>query len=50
MQVGDVYNLLSTGENFSWTGSAWESLAGTVDLSAYLEKLKLLLYMKLKVM
>ena len=23
---------------FSWTGSAWESLAGTVDLSAYLEK------------
>ena len=38
MQVGDVYNLISTGENFSWTGSAWESLAGTIDLSAYLEK------------
>ena len=38
MQVGDVYNLTSTGENYSWTGSAWEPLAGTIDLSAYLEK------------
>ena len=38
MQVGDVYNLISTGENYSWTGSAWEPLAGTIDLSAYLEK------------
>jgi hypothetical protein len=39
---GDVYNLLSTGENYVWvlnlnnTGVAgWDDLAGAVDLSAY---------------
>ena len=38
MQVGDVYNLISTGENQAWTGYTWEPLAGTINLSAYLEK------------
>ena len=38
MVTGDVYNVTNTGINYAWTGSAWESLAGTIDLSAYLEK------------
>ena len=36
--VGDVYNVEDTGDNFAWTGSAWDKLAGTVDLSGYLTK------------
>ena len=34
-QVGDVYNVEDTGDNYAWTGSEWDKLAGTVDLSAY---------------
>ena len=41
--VGDVYNVetadashgIKAGDNVAWTGSAWDVLAGTVDLSAY---------------
>lgn len=29
-QVGDMYNVLDTGMNYAWTGSAWDSLGGAV--------------------
>ena len=34
--IGDVYNSEDTGDNYAWTGTAWDKLAGTVDLSNYL--------------
>ena len=34
--VGDVYNVTAEdGQNVAWTGSAWDALGATVDLSAY---------------
>lgn len=33
--IGDVYNVIDTGDNYAWDGSAWDKLSGTVDLSAY---------------
>ena len=34
--VGDVYNIQDEdGQNVAWTGSAWDALGATVDLSAY---------------
>lgn len=34
--VGDVYNVTDEdGQNVAWTGSAWDALGATVDLSAY---------------
>lgn len=33
--VGDVYDVLDTGENYAWDGSKWDDIGGTVDLSAY---------------
>lgn len=36
--AGDVWNVEDTGVNYAWTGTAWDSLAGTVDLSGYLTK------------
>ena len=36
--VGDVYNVEDTGDNYAWAGSAWDKLAGTVDLSSYFNK------------
>lgn len=34
--VGDVYNVQDEdGQNVAWTGSAWDALGATVDLSAY---------------
>lgn len=50
MQVGDVYNMLDsgdivlgnlqvfTGDNIVWTGSAWDKLGAEIDWSAYDEK------------
>lgn len=38
LSVGDVYNVESTGDNYAWTGSAWDKLAGNVDLSNYYTK------------
>ena len=45
-KVGDMYNVaqadsshgIKAGDNVAWNGSAWDVLAGTVDLSAYLTK------------
>lgn len=45
-QVGDTYNVetadashnVKAGDNVSWNGTAWDVLAGTVDLSGYVEE------------
>jgi hypothetical protein len=39
LTIGDVYNIEDTGDNYAWTGSEWDKLAGTVDLSNYATKL-----------
>lgn len=36
--VGDVWNVLADGSNYVWTGSEWDKLSETVDLSAYATK------------
>ncbi|HPQ79100.1 MAG TPA: hypothetical protein PLG47_01445 [Candidatus Dojkabacteria bacterium] len=36
MTIGDVYNVTETGDNYAWTGTEWDKLAGEIDLSAYL--------------
>lgn len=33
--IGDVYNVVSNGKNYAWTGSAWDDLGGTIDLNEY---------------
>lgn len=35
LTVGDVYNVTDTGDNYAWTGTGWDKLAGDIDLSAY---------------
>lgn len=39
-QIGDVWNVGSDldGGNYAWTGSAWDKLGDTVDLTPYLTK------------
>lgn len=37
-EVGDVYNVASTGMNVGWTGSDWDNFGSIVDLTPYLEK------------
>ena len=32
---GDVWNVSADGMNYAWTGSAWDALGASVDLSAY---------------
>ena len=34
-EVGDVYNVIDTGKNYAWDGSAWDDLGGLIDLSNY---------------
>ena len=36
--VGDVYNILDSGANYVWTGTEWDKLSETVDLSDYVTK------------
>jgi len=31
--IGDVYNVLDTGDNYAWDGSQWDKLGGMVDLT-----------------
>ena len=38
LTAGDVYNVEATGDNYAWTGTAWDKLAGTIDLSGYYTK------------
>lgn len=33
--VGDVWNTEDTGMNYAWTGTAWDALGSTVNLSGY---------------
>lgn len=37
-EVGDVYNTEDTGANYAWTGTEWDNLGGTVDLTGYYTK------------
>lgn len=37
-EIGDVYNVEDTGDNYAWTGTDWDKLSGTVDLSGYYTK------------
>lgn len=34
-EVGDVYNVTASGDNYAWSGTDWDKLAGVIDLSAY---------------
>ena len=42
-EAGDVYNVVNAngstpgGTNYAWTGSDWDALGGTIDLSNYVE-------------
>ena len=36
--IGDVYNVEDTGANYAWTGSNWDKLSETIDLTSYLTK------------
>lgn len=46
LTAGDTYNIetadptngIKAGDNVAWTGTAWDVLAGTVDLTGYVEK------------
>ncbi|WP_262246944.1 phage upper tail fiber protein [Parapedobacter soli] len=38
LTAGDVYNLLDTDMNYAWTGTEWDPLGTTVDLSNYYNK------------
>lgn len=37
-EIGDVYNVKSTGANYAWDGSEWDKLSETIDLSVFAEK------------
>lgn len=47
LTIGDVYNIetadsthgINAGDNVAWTGTDWDKLAGTVDLSGYQTKI-----------
>lgn len=39
LTVGDVYNVETDGNNYAWTGTVWDALGGTVDLSGYQTKI-----------
>lgn len=38
LSVGDCYNVEADGANYAWTGTVWDKLSGTVDLSNYYTK------------
>lgn len=35
---GDIWNVADTGANYAWTGTEWDKLSETIDLSGYLTK------------
>ena len=37
-EVGDCYNVADTGANYAWSGTNWDKLSETIDLSNYLER------------
>lgn len=34
-EIGDVYNVEETGSNYAWTGTEWDKLSETIDLTPY---------------
>ena len=40
-QVGDVWNVLDTGNNYAWDGEAWDEISSIVDLTGYVQKIAL---------
>ena len=36
--IGDVWNVEDTGANYAWSGTEWDKLSETVDLTPYLTK------------
>ena len=38
-RVGDVWNVLDTGNNYAWDGEAWDEISSIVDLTGYVEKI-----------
>ena len=36
--IGDVYNILDTGKNAAWDGTAWDNLSGVVSLTDYMTR------------
>lgn len=34
-QIGDVWNVLDTGNNYAWDGEGWDEISSIVDLSGY---------------
>jgi hypothetical protein len=38
LTIGDVYNVDDTGDNYAWTGTVWDKLSGTVDISGKEDK------------
>lgn len=36
--VGDTYNIEADGSNYAWTGTTWDKLSETVNLTPYLTK------------
>lgn len=38
LTIGDVYNALDTDINWAWTGTVWDNLGGTVDVSEKLDR------------
>ena len=40
-QVGDVWNVLDTGNNYAWDGEAWDEISSIVDLTGYALKINI---------
>lgn len=38
-KIGDVYNVLDTGNNYAWDGEGWDEISSIVDLSGYVTKI-----------
>lgn len=37
-RIGDMYNVKETGANYAWSGTTWDKLSETIDLTPYLKK------------
>ena len=38
-KIGDVWNVLDTGNNYAWDGEGWDEISSIVDLSGYVTKI-----------
>ena len=36
-EIGDVYNVIDTGANYAWTGSEWDELGSSIDISSLVD-------------